>query len=178
MKRMLENDHIRLRAVEPEDLDVLYGWENDSDLWKYGSSIAPFSRFVIKQYLVDSKQDIYQNRQLRLMVERKEDNTAIGTVDLYDFDLFHKRAGVGILIDRKYRGKGYARQTLLLLDTYCFGFLNLNQLYSFVSEKNTESIGLFKKAGYIVSGTLKKWSFSGDSFEDVQVMQKLNPSNP
>jgi diamine N-acetyltransferase len=175
MKKLLENKLIRLRATEPEDLEVLYSWENDTAMWKNGVSIAPFSRFTIRQYLIDSKQDIYTDRQLRLMVELKESGETIGTIDLYDFDPFHRRAGVGILIDKRFRKQGYGLQTLKLLEDYAFDFLNLHQLYAFIPESNTSSIYLFTKAGYIKAARLKEWLSTGDSSEDVQVMQKIRP---
>ncbi|MBK5196167.1 MAG: GNAT family N-acetyltransferase [Proteiniphilum sp.] len=175
MKKLLENKMIRLRATEPEDLEVLYSWENDTEMWKNGVSIAPFSRFTIRQYLIDSKKDLFIDRQLRLMIEVKETGETIGTIDLYDFDPFHRRAGVGILIDKRFRKKGYGLQSLMLLEAYAFGFLNLKQLYAFIPANNPVSIQLFTKAGYIPAGTLKEWLSSGDSFDDVQVMQKIGP---
>ena len=39
---MLSDNFIRLRALEIEDLDMLYLWENDTSLWHYGNNIAPF----------------------------------------------------------------------------------------------------------------------------------------
>jgi diamine N-acetyltransferase len=173
MKKLLENKLIRLRATEPEDLEVLYSWENDTEMWKNGINVAPFSRFTIRQYLIDSKQDIYTDRQLRLMVELKERGEAIGTVDLYDFDPLHRRAGVGILIDKRFREQGYGLQALKLLEAYTFDFLNLHQLYAFIPASNTISIQLFTKAGFIKAGSLKEWLSAGDSFDDVQVMQSV-----
>ena len=173
MTKLLENNHIRLRAIEPEDIDVLYGWENDTDLWQYGATTAPFSRFVISEYLINSKQDIYQNRQLRLMIELKASGTAIGTIDLYDFEPLHRRAGIGILIDKAHRRKGFALQTLALIERYCFEFLKMNQLYAFIPEQNKNSIALFKKAGFCQSGVLKKWLMVGYGFEDVLIVQKI-----
>lgn len=174
MKKMLENDFIRLRAVEPEDLDILYRWENDTELWRYGSSIHPFSRFVIKEYLINSKQDIYQNKQLRLMIELKESQDAIGTVDLYDFDAFHRRAGVGILIDRAFREQGFGYQTLVLLKEYAFDFLKLNQLYAVIAIKNQQSVKLFEKAGFSQSGVLRNWLSSHNNYEDALFLQLLD----
>jgi Acetyltransferases, including N-acetylases of ribosomal proteins len=175
MKKLLENNILRLRAPEPEDLDILYAWENDTELWEYGASIAPFSRFTIKQYLIDSKQDIYVNKQLRLMAELKETGKAVGTVDIYDFDPFHRRAGVGILIDKKFRNRGYALQVLTLLEEYAFDFMKLKQLYACIPDKNLGSIEVFTKAGYVQAGTLKEWLLSGDSFENVRIVQKIKP---
>lgn len=174
MKKLLENKRIRLRATEPEDLELLYSWENDTEMWKNGVSVAPFSRFTLRQYLIDSTQDIYTDRQLRLMIESKESGETIGTIDLYDFDPFHRRAGVGILVDKRFRKEGYGLQALQLLEAYSFDFLHLHQLYAFIPAGNHISIALFTKAGYIMAGRLKEWLSVGDSFEEVQVMQRVN----
>ncbi|SFK33767.1 GNAT family N-acetyltransferase [Proteiniphilum acetatigenes] len=173
MNRLLENNILRLRAPEPEDLDLLYAWENDTAIWQNGASIVPFSRYSIKQYLIDYKHDIYVDKQLRLMVTLRETDECIGTVDLYDFDPFHRRAGVGILIDCKHRRKGYAVQALMLLEEYAFRFLNLRQLYAIIPEKNNSSIGLFAKTGYRQTGLLEEWLSSEDSFYHALIMQKL-----
>ena len=174
MTKLLENNNIRLRALEPEDIDILYAWENDTELWQHGASIVPFSRFVIKEYLIDSKQDIFQNKQLRLMIEQKESGKAIGTIDLYDFEPLHRRAGVGILIDKEFRQQGYGLQTLALIVEYCFEFLKMKQLYAFIPQKNEKSIALFQKAAFKPSGTLKNWISVEDEFEDVIIMQKIS----
>lgn len=176
MNRLLENDILCLRAPEPEHLDLLYAWENDTAIWENGASIVPFSRYSIKQYLIDYKYDIYTDKQLRLMVTLRETGKTVGMVDLYDFDPFHRRAGVGILIDSKDRCKGYGLQALTLLEEYAFQFLNLKQLYAIVPEKNSGSTRLFTKAGYRQTGLLEEWLSSGDSFYHALIMQKLRPT--
>lgn len=173
MNKLLENTKIRLRAPEPEDLELLYKWENDTDLWEYGNANAPYSRFSLREYLSESKQDIYADKQLRLMVEMHPSGEVIGMTDLYDFDPFHRRAGVGILIDIEHRNRGYGLQALTLLDDYAFGFLSLKQIYAFVPEKNLASMQLFSKAGYMPTGILREWLSVADRFEPVQVWQKI-----
>ena len=42
---------IRLRAIEPEDLDLLYRIENDADLWAVGTTNVPYSRYTLHDYI-------------------------------------------------------------------------------------------------------------------------------
>lgn len=177
MNRLLENDILRLRAPEPEDLDLLYAWENDTTIWENGASIVPFSRYSIRQYLIDYKHDLFTDRQLRLMITLKETGEPIGTVDLYDFDPFHRRAGVGILIDGQQRQKGYGLQSLSLLEQYAFQFLNMRQLYAIIPERNSNSIQLFIKAGYRQTGLLEEWLSSEEVFCNAVMMQKIKLRN-
>lgn len=70
----LTGKQIELRAVEPEDLDALYRWENDSSLWIYGSTVSPFSRYLLKQYIENYTADITRDKQLRLIIMRKRES--------------------------------------------------------------------------------------------------------
>ncbi len=167
-------EDIYLRALEPEDVDVLYRWENDTRHWKYGATINPYSKFSLKQYIAEARDDIHQTRQLRMIVVENASKKAVGTIDLYDFDFFHQRAGIGILIDEDYREKGYALQTLNCIERYAFHHLKLHQLYAFVPARNLPSAVLFEKAGFEKTAVLRDWISINKSFGDVMVMQKIN----
>lgn len=45
------SERVRLRAMEPEDLEVMYAMENDSQTWDVTNFTVPYSRFVLKQYI-------------------------------------------------------------------------------------------------------------------------------
>ena len=85
---ILENDKIKLRALEPEDAELLYIWENDTDVWQAGETLIPFSRHTLLQYVANASPDIFEAKQLRLMIDSKEKEipVTIGTIDLFDFN--------------------------------------------------------------------------------------------
>ena len=74
-------NEIRLRALEPEDLDVLYAIENDLDLWSVGYTTVPYSRYLLHDYIANSQCDIYADRQVRLVVEMEDGSDVVGIVD-------------------------------------------------------------------------------------------------
>lgn len=171
---MLEGTTIKLRALEPEDLDFLYRIENDTNLWEYSTTQTPYSKFVLKQYLNDALRDIYEAKQLRLVITTNE-NLTVGMIDLFDFDPKNKRVGVGILIaSEEDRQKGYAKEALQLLSAYAFNHLNMHQIYANIGEKNTKSITLFEKIGFIKAGTKKDWNFYEGKFHDELLYQLVN----
>mgnify|MGYP000951130226 CR=1 FL=1 len=51
MADLLQSELIKLRAMEPEDIEILYRWENDTDIWKVSNTIAPFSKYVLRQFI-------------------------------------------------------------------------------------------------------------------------------
>ena len=171
---LLEHDHISLRALEPEDLEILYLWENNPAVWQLSGTLVPYSKYILKQYLQDAGKDIFEMKQLRLIIEHREEKRPVGAIDLFDFDPYHKRAGVGVLIaDQSDRGKGYAREALELLTNYCFEVLNLHQLWCNIAASNQASLKLFTSAGFEVIGTKKEWLLKGPCFEDEVLLQCL-----
>ena len=170
---MLENNNIRLRPVEPEDLEILYQWENNPALWEASDTHTPYSRYAIKQYIAHSKQDIYEDRQLRLMIVNKMTEEVLGTVDLFDFDLHNSRISLGLYVDSQFQGKGYAKQSLHLIEEYVFCFLKINQLYVHIAQTNAATLRMFEQENYEKSGVLKQWLRLFDQFVDVVVFQKM-----
>ena len=179
---LLVGELIHLRALEPTDLNQLYRWENDSSIWSVSGTLVPFSKFVLEEFVTQVHQDIYTNKQLRLIVDLKyfdeadEDETtrSIGCVDLFDFDPKNKRAGVGILIaDKADRGRGYATEALHLIVDYAFEVLDLHQIYSNVRVENESSVALFKKVGFEVTGLKQDWMYEQGKFYDEYTMQLI-----
>lgn len=170
--KITENENIILRALEPEDLDLLYIWENDSSLWITGNARAPYSRFQLRQYIAQVKNDIYTDGALRLMIDDKNSGETIGIIDLFNFDMHHSRVALGIFIDEPNRGKGFASEALKLMERYVFDFLKINQIYAHVSVSNNDSHFLFEKE-YEQTGKLKSWLKTPEGFEDILIYQKF-----
>jgi len=167
---------VRLRAIEPEDLELLYNWENNNSWWIISNTVAPFSKYTLKRYIRNSHKSIYETGQLRLMIDLISGNQTIGTIDIFDFDPFHNRAGIGILIaQEEQRRKGYASMALKCLTDYCFRTLQLHQLWCNILANNSESIELFQKLGFVQIGIKKEWVKTADGYLDEYMFQLVNP---
>jgi diamine N-acetyltransferase len=109
------------------------------------------------------------------MIDHIADKATIGTIDIFDFDPFHKRAGLGILIaNESYRRKGYASMSLTCLTEYCFKTLQLHQLYCNILSNNGESMELFKKQGFVETGIKKEWINTPEGYLDEHLLQLIN----
>ena len=143
MKRLLSNETVTLRALEPTDLDTLYRWENDTTLWAVSDTVAPYSREALWHYLQEYTGDIYAQRQLRLMVTLTSDGSPVGTIDFFNFDPLNNRAEMGLFIAAEHRGKGLGRQALDLLTAYARDHIGLRQLYVFIGLDNKACLDLY-----------------------------------
>lgn len=170
----LKGENIYLRALEPEDLEFIHAIENDESIWEISNTQTPYSKFLIKQYLEQAHKDIFEVKQLRLMISNYEE-ASLGLIDIFDFDFKNSRAGIGILLkELDNRGRGYGSEALNLLKNYCFTHLGLHQLYCNISEDNQASIKLFTNLGFKQIGLKKEWNCINGSFKDEYLYQLIN----
>jgi len=161
---------VRLRAMEPEDLDFIYGIENDTDVWDIGATNVPYSRYALYEYISTSKNDIYADRQMRLIIENNS-KQIVGLIDLTDFDPRHMRAEIGIIIQKAHRHQGYAQSALSKVVRHAFLNLHMHQLYAVVDENNEVSLRLFRNTGFTQTAVLKDWLHMGDRYQNAYMLQ-------
>jgi diamine N-acetyltransferase len=166
--------NIKLRALEKEDLNFLYQIENNESFWQVSHTQTPFSKYMLKLYLENAHLDIYQAKQLRLIIEENSTNLQVGMIDLFDFNPKHKRAGIGILIHPDFQEKGYAFEALSLLINYTFTHLDLHQLYANITDDNNKSISLFEKNNFVKTGIKKDWIFTNNNYKSEILYQLIN----
>lgn len=168
----LKGNTVSLRALEPSDADLLYRWENNPDLWPVSFTQMPFSKFILEEFVNSAHNDIYTNKQLRLMVVKNDTHETIGTLDLFEFEPQHARCGLGVFIEADFRKSGAAFESIELVKTYCFKTLLLKQVYVHVQESNAASVALFEKCGFQKNGLKKSWNRTGiNTYEHVWFLQ-------
>lgn len=170
----LKGKTVYLRALEPEDLEFLFQIENNESFWEISHTQTPFSKYLLKQYLENAHLDIFEAKQLRLMIVDANSHEKIGLIDLFDFNPQHKRAGVGILITPNYQKNGFATDALSILIDYSFTHLNLHQLYANITSDNLKSIKLFESKNFKVVGIKQDWILSQGKFKDEILYQLIN----
>ena len=169
----LENDKVKLRTPEPEDLELMCAMENDTELWSVGDTLLPYSRYTLRAYLEQSKQDLFAERQARFVITLHS-GEAVGMIDLANYDPLNSRAEVCIGLLSEYRGQGIASSALDLLSDYCFRRLHIHQLYAYVAVENCESLNLFKSNGFVEASLLKDWLRGEKGYSDVILVQKIS----
>ena len=121
---------MRLRALEPEDLELLYTIENDSSLWWLAATTAPYSRYRLRDYIATNENDIYKDEQIRFVIEWQD--KAIGMIDLFDYSPKNGRAEMGVALLKEAQGKGLARQAIGMIADYARNVVHMEQIYSFI----------------------------------------------
>ena len=173
----LSGADVRLRALEPEDLDFIYRIENDPSHWAVSDFSVPYSRYALRKYIADARSDLFADRQLRLVIVQQSTGTSVGLIDLFGYEPMHARAEVGFVVHESYRGQGYATQALRLLCDYAFRFLSLQQLTAHVLADNEASRRAFRACGFAECGVLRRWWRVDGAYKDALVLQRLASSS-
>lgn len=160
---------MRLRALEPEDLDILYTIENDPSLWWLSSRTAPLSKYHLRDYIANNEGDIYKDGQVRYVIE--EGGEVAGLIDLFDFSPKDRRAEIGIVVRNEYRRHGLANAAIEKIKETARRDIGMHQIYAIVPETNRESANLMDKAGFVRSGELTDWVYTDGKYENGIILQ-------
>ncbi len=168
----IQGKKVLLRAVEPSDIQLLYEWENDTDIWGVSGTTSPFSHHTLSLFVEAQQQDIFSSRQLRLIICTLG-GEAVGALDIFEFDPFHQRAGVGIMVASEYQRCGYGADALLAAERYAVDYLRVRQLWCNIEEDNLASLALFSSLGYEQVGVKRDWNVRGEGYISEILLQKI-----
>jgi diamine N-acetyltransferase len=98
---------------------------------------------------------------------------AVGAIDFYEFDPQHRRAGVGVLIDHEWQGRGYGKRMLQLGIDYAARFIGMHQLWAMIPIDNVPSQKLFRSMNFDICGRLRSWLRRDRSYVDAYLLQHL-----
>lgn len=170
---MLTSQQITLRALEPDDLELLYQWENNSEVWKVSNTHTPMSKFILANYIKSSDADIWEKKELRLIIENNQQKS-VGTIEVFDFDPYHQRAGLGIIIfEKTNRREGIASEAINIIIEYLKNEIGIYQIYVNIATDNQPSIKLFEKLSFELIGIKKHWLKRPTGWIDELMYQKF-----
>jgi len=141
---MLKGKKIVLRPLQNSDLDFLERIENNTENWQFGSEKKKYNKPELLDYIANAKTDIKIDKQYRFVIDLN--SIPIGFIDLFNYNT--DSAGIGVIIAKDYRNKGFAKEALGLLSDYAFSTINLFKLHCNIAKDNLESIKLFTSCGF------------------------------
>lgn len=162
--------NITLRALEPEDADLMYRAENELTATLHSDNPAPYSRRMLVEYALTYDADPFRSGQLRLIALNHE-NTPVGILDYYDISARDSHAWVSCLVLPEYRGLNIGKEMIAAGVGYAVNRLGLTSLAAIVHTDNLPSLRIFEYAGFRRTGFLEKWHFSNGALRDVVLMQ-------
>lgn len=154
---------IKLRALEPEDMELLRATVNDPEMERM---VVGWSFPISKQQQLD-----WYNRSMgnpnhqRFAVEYNGQFVGIST--LTDIDWKNRSAFHGIKLTQDTpKGQGIGFDAVVAIMKYAFEELQLNRLYGGILEYNIPSKKLYEKCGWKVEGRYRQCVFKNNTYYD------------
>jgi RimJ/RimL family protein N-acetyltransferase len=175
---VFRGDKVVLRAVERDDLEQLWRWRNDLDLWLLMEDAPPVPTSLAEY------EAAYERRAtdaaaavdewVRFAIEAG--GRLVGECSMFDFDPLARSARIGVLIgDQRDRGKGLGRDAVRVLLDYGFRHRNLHRVELDVLATNEAALRVYRALGLVEEGRLRDHAWSGGRHVDTIVMAVLRP---
>lgn len=169
---MINGSKVYLRPILKSDIIYLNNWKNNENIYKYlGGGYIPTSIDQHEKWM-DSIIDSTGNNK-RFVICNLE-NQPVGMVGLYSINWIHRHCEIGLFIgDENSHGKGYAKESCILLESYAKSYLNLRKIKLNVVLNNESATSLWKSLGYEQVGQFKEERFIDGDYMDLVLMEKF-----
>lgn len=167
----MKGENIELRTINIEDLELLNKWKNDESIYRYlGGGFVPTSLYTHEKYM-DKIMDT-SGKDMRFIII--VNNIRIGFLGIYNINTLHRTCEIGIFIGEKdYLKKGFASESIEVIEKYIKNYLNLRKIKINVVEENSKAYDMWKKHGYIQVGKLIEERFICGEYKDLIIMEKF-----
>ncbi len=169
---MLDGKLVRLRALEPTDLERVYAWINDREVTRYLTARYPISRSDELRWLERGSTN-NSTVGVRLAIDTR-DGVHIGTINVHRVAPEDRNAGLGILIgEKQYWSNGYGADAIVTLLHFAFDEMNLNRVWLHTFEFNDRGYACYRKCGFQEEGRLREHYYGEGGYWDSIVMGVL-----
>ena len=172
---VLETPRLRLRKISLRDQEEFFLLRSSKIVMKYIDRPLAKSREDACQLIEMMIDLIDRNQGLTWTISLIENPRMIGTVHLWKISQENYRAEIGYLLEPAFQGQGLMHESLGAIIHYGFGRLKLHSIEANVNPKNTASIRLLEKSGFVREGYFKENYFYEGRFQDSAIYSILTP---
>lgn len=167
------NKKLCLRAFEYEDLNFINKLRNDDTFFEFTCANKYFISLERDKKWVEDK--ICNNyNQLYLMISEIEGEHQIGYICATNIDYVNRKVQWGgIVINKKFSGKGYGTQSAKLLLKHLFYELGMNMIYGYWRTDHAASLKMAEKLGFQNDGLARSYVYKQNKFHDAYLLSIL-----
>jgi RimJ/RimL family protein N-acetyltransferase len=159
---------VRLRAFEASDWAAYANWDDDADQARNLDAIHfPRSDENTQRWAEELASRPRDGDNMHFVIE-DERGEVVGNLNTHRCDARVGTFSYGISIRRDRRGKGYAKEAILLVLRHYFDELRYQKVTVGVYAFNEPSIRLHEKLGFRLEGRLRRMTFTrGEHFDEL-----------
>lgn len=156
-----------LREKRPADAQDDFRWRSDPELARYDAA-RPFSAAYTDYVALYRDELTYPSPYRRSLAIEDLDGLHIGNAMYYNIDTVRREAEIGITIgERDYWSRGYGTDAVRTLVGHIIRATGFRRVYLKTLDWNTRAQRAFQKAGFRVSGRVRR---GGNSFVVMEIL--------
>lgn len=153
-------ENLTLRAIQPEDI-VIFESLDDEILRNMDSLHFPRSANKMREWV---EEQLEKDEFRFIAVDR--DNNIVGMIETFDCDRKNGTFDYYLAVFEPYRGKGYAKEMILMVLRFFFLELAYQKVNTTVYSFNNPSMRLHEKLGFMKEGQLRNIIFTKGTYYD------------
>lgn len=168
--RKIEGERVYLSPINKEDVNIYTKWMNDSSVTDgICQTTKVFSIDAEKEYLEKIGVNDYQ-----FAIVEKSSDTLMGNCSIFSIDSICGHGELGIFIgEESFRSKGYGKEVIRLLLSFCFKTLNFASVELSAISFNERAVNCYKSAGFKEVGRKRKAHYANGSYHDIVILDIL-----
>lgn len=139
----------KIRPAEPNDASKISEMRIEGDFW-YLHDPNVYSESTTRKWLENL--GLTSKRFIIELIDGKL-KSFVGVIRVDHIDYLNRNCYIGMDIHPDHRGQGYSAQLYEMILDYLFRALNMNVIYLEVLATNTRAIHIYKKLGFIKTGS-------------------------
>ncbi len=157
---------VRLRAIEPEDWETFYAWNQDAEASR-GLNLDQFpqSKVAVREWATNVATRPPERDRFFFVIENLE-GEIVGSISTHECDPRHGTFGYGLGVRREHYRKGYATEAALLLLRHFFRERRYQKVNVHVYSFNEPSLRLHERLGFQQEGRLRRMFFVDGAWVD------------
>ncbi len=161
-----QTDLIRMRGVEPEDGDLFWSWNQDSEMALNLKFVwPPVSRAQVRQEVAAAAQKKMEHDAFQWVIE-DTNGTPVGFIHTHNCNPRNGVFKYGLGVEASHRRKGYAAAAILVILRYYFQELRYQKVTIQMHSENEASRALHERLGFVREGAVRRAIFTGGRYLD------------
>jgi RimJ/RimL family protein N-acetyltransferase len=167
---MLQGERVRLRAMAREDLPRLWAFNNDLAVELAGGGDPPLPQSLARLQAEFDQEAAKGGRDpTRFVIEAE--GRCIGSCALFNANATAGTCELGIGIgDKDFWGRGFGRESIRLLLTYAFRYLNYRRVWLRVHAANERAVRAYRACGFVEEGRQRAHVWGNGAYDDLLLM--------
>jgi len=163
-----ESKRIILRPISQSDRTDVFEYRKDYEANKYQGWIPKTIEDVDEFISKNPSEFNLPETWFQLVIIEKESEKLIGDIGVHFYGDENQQVELGITLDKRFQGKGYATEALTAVIDYLFNKIDKHRIIGSIDPRNSGSIAMMERLGFRKEAHHKESLFiNGEWVDDV-----------